>query len=326
MSETPENKILIKFEIHVPVGAAGAPVVINPAPAAVPLSGASTTVPNAAAPTVLPSQSQPGDRKTKSYAVVQPGDIARVKVSGTGSATGAICVTAANDTAPYGIRPDRVVCLVLSNASDPIPHTPTGATGERDAVPAAPSTDLTNWIVAELPDARCSAGTGTNLPFNEVVIWRKFDGEDIWTVEVRGFRGTCATNTECEDGGSSPVTADAAARVWELVAKGFSGVFSPVNGIWHLIGCRRSPQGSMAWSSGGDGVSKPRIVLTSFGCGGKPMELAVSCAGHRLVYDVPHGRFNPLGSNRLQLSGNSRPPQGAIVPTELVVTPATGLK
>src|SRR5215204_2189169 len=160
MSDASDNKILIKFEIHVPVGAGQNSVVVQPealrqAAAAAPAS------PAPAAPSPALMQVVPSITMTPT-SVTTPGGRAKVKVVGTNT-SGVICVTNSNDTSTLGIPLNVFLNVLPLGSSIPAPPlstaTPDGVQAE--TVPAGG--DYTNWKHDAVGGAICEPPS-TGLP------------------------------------------------------------------------------------------------------------------------------------------------------------------
>lgn len=324
MSDPPtDNRILIKFEIHVPVHC-GQPVAVVqgvPAGCGAPAQQSASVVPApaAAVPAAVPRRFL--------TSVDQPTDTALVKVTGTGATNGAICVTASNDKDPFLRIPDSVYCRIVDvNAT--VGHNPAADPQAVAATPTGPSGSYLSWRIDLLSTANCAYGaSGTNLPYNELVIWRRWTGDGFYTIEFKPFRGLCTNRTNCE-----PETAeefviaghmlDTVPRALEVKATGFTGTLSGLNGVWQVSRCDRVAPGMVAWATGGDGVRAPRMDLFGKSCCSEPMELRVACSNQRLTYVCDRAQFNPLGANRFVLGPGQRPPQETCIPTEIHIAPS----
>lgn len=295
-----DNKVLIKFEIHVPLGVGVSPVIVNSPPGA-----------------VAPKPAHGG--------IDQPVACAKVKTTSPNT-NGVICVSVTEAPDAFGRLPVDVYCKIIS-ANDPIPRDPTAAGVGATHVPPNSTGSYSNWHLNELGTAQCAwAGSCTELPFNELVVWRKYPSENFWTIEVRAFRGQCATTTDCSYSAAGAVAQvfDTIPAAIEVISQGFGGKLEPLNGRWLLPRVERTAAGEVIWSCGGDGESHPRVQLHGQSCGDQPMSLELACAGQRLVYTLERAAFRPLGENRFFWSRQESIPRDCSFPTQLVVIPARG--
>lgn len=317
------NKILIKFEIHVPVGAGQAPVILNapPSPPATPGPAAPPAVVEPPkAPAAVHQVTQSG-RIPAMVGIIQPGATAQVK-AGTNTTEGVICVTAHETPDLWDRLPVDVYCKIVS-PSEPIPPDPTASGVNATRATQAEEGKWDNWKIDELGTAPCRwEGSGTGLPFSELVVWRRYPNETFWNLEVRSFRGKCTLLTFCEE--NALHVFDTVPAVVELLANGFGNALGPLNGRWQLPRVEQTAPGKTAWSSGGDGVVSPRIQLHGPSCDGRTMSLELACGGKRLTYKLAATDFRPLGENRFRWCNQESPPRECSFPAELTVTPARG--
>lgn len=325
-----DNKIIIKFEVHVPM-TGGAPAVIMPQSVAQPAA-----VPPAAVPAPAPASGGPflsctelaglavGSSPRALAGVTLPVDTALVKVT-TNSQT--ICVTHDQDSSILGVPVD--VYVKVQPPAAPLPgviladDTPPGLRAE----PIGIGGSFYQWRHLAVPNVACAApGTGVVLPSNRLLVWRKYNLLPFWTRESVLFQGECSTMTDCDDerikhgfAETSQVIDTAPVALCTLV-QGFGGALCQLNGRWLLI---RKPGGTHAtWSCGGDGHGTPRVELIADSCGCEPVKLRLSCAGVHALYSAPRKQFNPLGQSRFVRCGDPGALVGCDAPGELSVVPA----
>lgn len=326
MSDNHDNKILLKFEIHVPVGAGQAPVVINPPAAAPPAA------PSAAAP---PAQAAAPVAAHSANVVMMPTIVSSltsvslpslVKVPGS-STTGEICVQAQQDSDP-ACGPPVEVWVAVHPAGADIPAVPPTATATQAT---AIGSSFSNWIANPVPGANCewpASGTGvTHGARNELIIWRRYAGEPHWSIEVIIFRGICNNaGTDCTYF-ALPTAQLAAQRLdtipaaLEVAARGFGGALVRLNQTFRLTHLDSPAPGVVQWASAGDGDKVARAVLTCR-TSADVCELLLEVDGKRIIYRLPAAGFQPLSANRLQWSGRRDGLDNSKFPTEVPVTPA----
>jgi len=322
MSDASDNKILIKFEIHVPVGAGQTPVVVQPEA----LRQAAAPAP-AAPPAPSPALMQAVQSITMTpTSVTTPSGRAKVKVVGTNT-SGVICVTNSNDTSTLGIPLNVYLNVVPLGVSLPAPPlstaTPDGVQAE--TVPAG--SDYTNWKHEAVGGATCEPpSTGLPVCNNTLIVYRKYPGQSHWSRELIDFRGECSDVTDCESATNAllPVAAgpiDTVPDALQVIARGFGGALQILNGKWILRRLRQAAAGNLAWVSGGDGQHQPRAELRGNACGCDPVELSFACGGKRIVYRASREQFNPLGASRFVRGDPSEALAGSECPSEMQVVP-----
>ena len=313
MSDNNDSKVIIKLEIQVPLGAGQAPVVIQYTPA--------STTPPVVAP-VARTMAMHGDAAARDPANVN----ARVRVAGSGATTGDICVTASDDQDELGRIPVDVKAAILVPGND-IPGAPPLGTPLVTPLPdSLGNLTYLNWWIAQLGTANCAwSGSGTGLPFNELVIWRLYENEGFWTIEIIAFRGICTTVTDCEYDSAVQASLgrlETTTQAWQIKCEGFGSGFAAFNGVWELPRSTSTKSGRVSWLAGGDGVSQPQMEMRADECGCEPLELRLSLGGNRIVYRLPRADLNPLGGNCFRWGNDVGHPAGVRFPTELTAVPA----
>ena len=225
MSDASDNKILIKFEIHVPTGAGQTPVVVQSESSEAAVRASATPAPSPGLTQVSQSLTIVPTRLTL------PNGRAKVKIVGTNT-VGVICVTNANDTSVLGIPLD--VYLKVLPLGSPIPAPPLSTAipdgVQAQTVPAG--SDYTNWRHDAVPDAVCEPpSTGFPVCNNTLIVYRKYPGQSHWARELVDFRGECSNVTDCEAGTNIvlPIAArvlDTVPEAMEVIARGFGGLSS----------------------------------------------------------------------------------------------------
>lgn len=344
MSDNHDNKILIKFEIHVPVGAGSAPVVINPPDAAAPAAAAPAAAPADQTPPVAapPAPGPPAPGPAPQIAIHSAKRLiptvmnsltsvslpSLVKVPGS-STTGEICVQAQQDSDPACGAPLEVWVAVHPPGAD-IPATPPTTTATQ-ATPVPAGGSFFNWKADPVPGAQCewpASGTGvTHGARNELIIWRRYSGEAHWSIEVIIFRGLCNnTATDCTYF-ALPTAQLAAQRLdtipaaLEVAARGFGGALARLNQTFRLTHLDSPAPGVVQWASAGDGDKVARAVLTCR-TSGDVCELLLEVDCKRIIYRLPAAGFQPLSANRLVWSGLRDGLDNSKFPTEVPVIPA----
>lgn len=316
MSNESDNKILIKFEIHVPILPGQKPEMIGIAEPPCPPPLPSPPIP-------APSPAQVCPPKRRPAGVDLP---CKVKVTGT-NLSGVICATASGED-PV---PSEVWLRIVAPGapfSGPDTFNDTSPTPLGAPVMMGDPPTYSSWQADAVPNALCATpGTGIICPENDLVIWRKCQGDPTFSVQIIRFRGECSATTDCEDKcrGTSSVAAsrliETMACAYRIEARGFGGPFAPLNGTWVVPRCPCAAEGYAAWASGGDGVHEPRIDLHGKLCGCDPWELRLCCGKCHVVYTCARDKFNPLGASRFVWCGERTSLSECVFPTELRVVP-----
>lgn len=319
------DKIIIKLEIEIPSNCNPNGIVVSS-----PVVATKAEFPNVAAaaePVMRPVDPSRADGSIQAAEILTessqsativiqnlPFGTGRVRTgfgTGTGTQTNVFCVKWNSDSsAGLGIPIDirllnlAIGAVVPGSATGGFPsnQTPPGVQPQPQGPTGSP---FFHWQHLTVPGGICGA-TG-QLPWNKLIIYRKFTNADRWIPTEIWFQGLCSSTTGCETSIASDLSQqvslagviDTYPKAWAIDVQGFADELSPLNGHW-VIPHTQSAPGWKAWASGGDGYYQPRVDLFGETCGCNAFYLRLTCAGHHFVFEAPRHQFNPLSANRFE--------------------------